>query len=307
MAYILLILGFILLIKGADFFVEGASSVAKLLKIPSIIIGLTIVAFGTSAPELAVSVNAAIKGNNGIALGNVVGSNIFNLLVVIGICAIIHTVNVDKKILNRDHIFNLILTAVLGVLLFIGSDVSGMDGIILLVFFAIFLFYTIRLAFSDRQETKEDEKILSPILSGIYIIGGLLAIVYGGDFVVDSASAIALQFGMSESLIGLTIVAVGTSLPELVTSIVAARKGEPDIALGNVIGSNIFNIAFILGVSATIHPFSVQMSSVYDIVYLIAVSVLFYVFAYRGKIDRVKGVILTALYIAYTIYLIILG
>lgn len=307
MAYILLILGFILLIKGADFFVEGASSVAKLLKIPSIIIGLTIVAFGTSAPELAVSVNAAIKGNNGIALGNVVGSNIFNLLVVIGICAIIHTVNVDKKILNRDHIFNLILTAVLGVLLFIGSDVSRMDGIILLVFFAIFLFYTIRLALSDRQESKEDEKILSPILSGIYIIGGLLAIVYGGDFVVDSASAIALQFGMSESLIGLTIVAVGTSLPELVTSIVAARKGEPDIALGNVIGSNIFNIAFILGISATIHPFSVQMSSVYDIVYLIAVSVLFYVFAYRGKIDRVKGVILTALYIAYTIYLIILG
>lgn len=307
MAYILLILGFILLIKGADFFVEGASSVAKLLKIPSIIIGLTIVAFGTSAPELAVSVNAAIKGNNGIALGNVVGSNIFNLLVVIGICAIIHTVNVDKKILDRDYIFNVILTVVLGILLANGSDISRRDGIVLLVFFVIFLYYTIRLALSDRQEAKEEEKILSPVLSGIYIIGGLLAIVYGGDFVVDSASAIALQFGMSESLIGLTIVAVGTSLPELVTSIVAARKGEADIALGNVIGSNIFNIAFILGTSATIHPFSVQTSSFYDILYLIAVSVLFYVFAYRGKIDRAKGMILTALYIAYTIYLIILG
>lgn len=307
MAYILLILGFILLIKGADFFVEGASSVAKLLKIPSIIIGLTIVAFGTSAPELAVSINAAIKGNNGIALGNVVGSNIFNLLVVIGICSIIHIVNVDKKILNRDHIFNVILTVVLGILLVNGSDISRRDGIVLLIFFVIFLYYTIRLALSDRQETKEEEKILSPVLSGIYIIGGLFAIVYGGDFVVDSASAIALQFGMSESLIGLTIVAVGTSLPELVTSIVAARKGEADIALGNVIGSNIFNIAFILGVSATIHPFAVQMSSLYDILYLIVVSVLFYAFAYRGSIGRIKGVILTVLYILYTIYLIILG
>lgn len=307
MAYILLILGFILLIKGADFFVEGASSVAKLLKIPSIIIGLTIVAFGTSAPELAVSVNAAIKGSNGIALGNVVGSNIFNLLVVLGICSSIHIVNVDKKILDRDHIFNVILTVVLGILLVNGSDISRRDGIVLLIFFVIFLYYTIRLALSDRQETKEEEKILSPVLSGIYIIGGLLAIVYGGDFVVDSASAIALQFGMSESLIGLTIVAVGTSLPELVTSIVAARKGEADIALGNVIGSNIFNIAFILGVSATIHPFAVQMSSLYDILYLIVVSVLFYVFAYRGSIGRIKGVILTVLYILYTIYLIILG
>lgn len=307
MAYILLILGFILLIKGADFFVEGASSVAKLLKIPSIIIGLTIVAFGTSAPELAVSVNAAIKGSNGIALGNVVGSNIFNLLVVLGICSSIHIVNVDKKILDRDHIFNVILTVVLGILLVNGSDISRRDGIVLLIFFVIFLYYTIRLALSDRQETKEEEKILSPVLSGIYIIGGLLAIVYGGDFVVDSASAIALQFGMSESLIGLTIVAVGTSLPELVTSIVAARKGEADIALGNVIGSNIFNIAFILGVSATIHPFAVQMSSLYDILYLIVVSVLFYAFAYRGSIGRIKGVILTVLYILYTIYLIILG
>lgn len=307
MQYILLIIGFILLIKGADFFVEGAASVAKILKIPSLIIGLTIVAFGTSMPEASVSIAAAINGNNGIAVGNVIGSNIFNLLVIVGICGMLNTLDVDKDILKRDYAYSLIVSVILGIMLFVGKDVSRIEGIILLLLFAFFIFYTIRGALINRTTNEgEDYKILSPLLSIIYIIGGIIAIIVGGNMVVKAAVAIASQFGLSDTLIGLTIVAVGTSLPELVTSLVATRKGENGIAIGNVVGSNIFNVIFILGMSASIRPINVDIFSVYDIIFLIFATLSVWWFAGNdGKIKRLEGSFMFVLYIAYTIYIIL--
>lgn len=310
---LLLLIGFLLLVKGADFFVEGSSSIAKNLRIPSVIIGLTIVAFGTSAPELAVSVSAAYKGSNEIALANVVGSNIFNLLFVAGISAVIIPLKIDKNMLRKDYPLS-IFAALLLLLLCIVPNMDTMileriDGIILLVFFVLFMYITIKRGLKERTEKPESEpagKNKSILTSIVLSILGLVGIIAGGDMVVDSAVEIASKMGLSETLIGLTIVAIGTSLPELVTSIVAAKKGENDIAMGNVIGSNIFNILFILGCSSFIHPIGVTTQSIYDIIILAVISFLFFIPMLRKKgLSRPVGLVMILTYIGYTAYIII--
>ncbi len=311
MEYILLIAGFVLLIKGADFFVEGSSSVARLLRIPTIIIGLTIVAFGTSAPELAVSLSASLADSNDIAVGNVIGSNIFNLLVVIGACGVVAPLAVDKKILYGDYLFGIMVTAVMLALFIRDRVLSRVDGCLLLAIFGYFLFQMIRNTLASRAaggtpSVEEVSKPQNPVKSVIFIAGGLSAIVWGGDLVVNNASLIAASFGLSETLIGLTVVAFGTSLPELVTSVVASKKGENSLALGNVIGSNIFNILMVLALSAAISPMKVDPLSVFDAVFLIVSSCLVWYFAKtKGVISRGEGVMMLLLYGIYTVYIIV--
>ncbi|MCH5192538.1 MAG: calcium/sodium antiporter [Oscillospiraceae bacterium] len=319
LAFVLLIVGFVLLVKGADVFVDGSSSIAKFLKIPSIIIGLTIVAFGTSAPEAAVSIIAGINGSNDIAVGNVIGSNMFNLLVVIGISALIKPVTVKDQIIKREFPFMLLVT---GALVLMSYDVffrnsaeniiSSSDAFILLLFLAVFLYSVISSALRSRKESlssasEDDEKPRYGMgLSILFTIGGLAGIVIGGQFVVDSAEKIALGFGMSETLVGLTIVALGTSLPELVTSIVAARKGESDIAMGNVVGSNVFNILFVLAASAAISPMGINAQCLGDLLILMAASVIAYLFCAVGKqVNRIEGLIMVLIYGGYMAYAII--
>ena len=320
MEYLLLILGFVLLIKGADFFVDGSSSVAKLLKVPSIIIGLTVVAMGTSMPEMSVSVTAALQGSNDLAVSNVLGSNIFNVLMVLGCCAVMSPVRADESILKREFPFSIFITVIL---LLLNSDFSvrkvlagdeffvlgRAGGILLLMLFGMFLYATVKNALEARKDSaneEEDEyKVLSPLKSAVYIIGGIAGIVWGGDLVVESASAIALTFGWSQTFIGLTIVAVGTSLPELVTSVVAAKKGETDLAVGNVVGSNIFNILLILGVSSVISPIRLEVSAVYDTLILIVVSILVYIMSLTKKeIRRGEGIACVLAYAAFFVYVL---
>lgn len=314
MNYILLLIGFALLIKGADFFVEGASSIAKKFRIPTLIIGLTIVAFGTSAPEAAVSITSAIKGQNEIALGNIVGSNIFNLLFVVGIAAVICPLQVKRSMIIKEFPFTLLSCVVLLILAqdrVFGAGTTDVlnrgDGLMLLLFFGIFMYYLIEVAVTARGVAEEEEIEAMPLgKSSLFTLGGIVAIVIGGDLVVDSASNIALAWGMSQNLVGLTIVAVGTSLPELVTSMVAARKGESDIALGNVIGSNLFNVFFILGVSAFIHPIAVNPSIIVDSFFLLLVTLVTYLFAVtKKKINKIEGGFLVGAYILYMILIII--
>ena len=306
MMYILLLVGFVLLVKGADFFVEGSSSVAKMFKIPSVIVGLTIVAMGTSAPELAVSLTASLAGSNDMALSNVIGSNIFNLMVVIGACAIIKGVDTPTDILKRDLPLNIGVTALL--LLFIWDlRISRIEGIILLICMVAYITVLVVQALKNRTEAvEEEEKPLSPLMSVVYIIGGIAAIVFGGDLVVDNASAIAVAFGLSQTLIGLTIVAMGTSLPELVTSIVATRKGETGLALGNAVGSCLFNILLILGVSSTVSPINANSQGLMDTIILLGITVVSYIFARTSeKTNRVEGIICLVIYAAYMVYAII--
>lgn len=305
MMYLLLILGFVLLVKGADFFVEGSSSVAKMFKIPSVVVGLTIVALGTSAPEAAVSITASLAGNNDMALSNIIGSNIFNLLVVIGVCAIIKGVDTPLDILKRDLPVNIGITALLLVILY-DLKVSRIEGLLLLACMVVYLIFVVTNAIKNRVQETEEEKILSPLLSIVYIIGGLVAIVVGGDLVVNNASAIALEFGLSETLIGLTIVAMGTSLPELVTSVVATRKGETGLALGNAVGSCIFNILFILGISASVSPIKGTSEGFIDTAILLVITVLTYLFARSDKRTvRMEGIICVVIYFIYMVYAII--
>lgn len=302
--YLLLVLGFVFLIKGADLFVDGSSSIAKHMKIPSVIVGLTIVAMGTSAPEASVSITAAIAGNSDISLGNIVGSNIFNFLVVIGVSAMIFPIISHKDIIKRDLWWNLGITGLLLLLIFDGK-IGRLDGAILLVGMALYLFVVIRNALKNRT-TEENEKLLSVPKSIIFIVIGLAAIIVGGNFVVDNASIIAASLGLSETLIGLTIVAIGTSLPELVTSITAAKKQEAGIALGNAVGSNIFNILFILGSSSILTPINVVSELFIDTIILIIVGILVFIFAYTGrKTNRIEGIICILLYVAYSAYIIL--
>ena len=315
MSYVLLVIGFIILIKGADFFVDGASSIAKIAKMPTLLIGLTIVAFGTSAPEAAVSINAALKGSNDIAIGNIIGSNIFNLLVAVGLSAMIRPIKVQKTTIIKEYPLSIYSVALLIILsldnLFAGNDANLLtrgDGLILLLGFGVFMFYLIEMAVLSKEADDEVEEIVKLPLSKsiIFSILGLVGIVFGGDMVVKSATDIALHVGMSETLVGLTIVAVGTSLPELVTSVTAARKGESDIAIGNIIGSGLFNIFFVLGVSATIHPIAVSSKLIFDFIILAIVTIISHVFAYSKKeVDKKEGFALTAMYIAYMVYIII--
>lgn len=330
---VLLLVGFVLLVKGADIFVEGSSGIAKILRVPSIIVGCTVVSMGTSLPELAVSTTAAISGANEIALSNVIGSNIFNFLMVLGFTALLakEAVPVKDSVLKVEFPLNLVVTAALGVMavdmmltgtkiyetgnLFssvngnvITGSIGRIDGIILLVIFIGYMIYTVKAALKARNEvTDEDNEPALPIWKAIvFIIAGIIAIKFGGDFVVTGAKAIAAALGMSQTLIGLTIVACGTSLPELVTSVVAARKGETDLAVGNVIGSDLFNMLFILGVSTTIHPIAVISSSVADLIFALGVAIVGLIFCRTKKsVNRVEGIIMILAYAAYLVYIII--
>ena len=301
MEYLLLLIGFVLLIKGADFFVEGSSSLAKILKVPSVIIGLTIVAMGTSAPEASVSINAALSGSNDIAISNVVGSNIFNGLVVVGICAFIAGFSTNRDILKRDMPVNIIITAIL-CFMFIDGRLSRIEGIILLAGMAAYITCMIISALKNREEA-EDCKIMPLPKSLLYIAGGLIAVIFGGNLVVDKACIIAANFGVSQNFIGL---AIGTSLPELVTSIVATRKGDSGLALGNAIGSNIFNILFILGMSAAIQPLHVLSESLIDCIILLASGIVLFLFAFTKKtMSRWEGAACILMYVGYTAYLFV--
>ena len=321
MVYLFLLLGFLFLVKGADYFVDGSSSIATSLKIPSLVIGLTIVAFGTSAPEAAVSITASIQGQNEIALGNIIGSNIFNLLCVAGMSAFIKPLSVKKSILIKEFPF-LILSSIL--LLVLSDDLifqqtqnsilSTGDGLVFLMFFCIFMYYLLEVSLNSKNEALNSNnnydtniyKSTMPLSkSVVFSVVGILGIVIGGKLVVDCSSIIALNFGVSEKIIGITIVSIGTSLPEFVTSVVAASKGESDIALGNVIGSNIFNILFILGISSVINPISIDNNLFLDIFIMIIVTIITYIFSIRKKdINKFEGIILIIAYRAYMILVI---
>ena len=304
MEYLLLLIGFVLLIKGADFFVDGSSSLARIMKVPSVIIGLTIVAMGTSAPEASVSVNAALAGSNDIAISNVIGSNLFNGLVVVGVCAFMAGFKTNPEILKRDMPLNIIVTAILCIML-LDRHINHIEGIILLISMAVYIAVMVISALKNR-ETADECKILSLPKSLIFIIGGLISVIFGGTLVVDNACLIAKDFGVSENFIGLTIIAIGTSLPELVTSITATRKGDSGLALGNAIGSNLFNILFILGMSATICPLNVLSESIIDCIILLVSAVILYVFARTKKtMNRWEGIVCVFLYVGYTAYLLI--
>ena len=304
MEYVLLLVGFVLLIKGADFFVEGSSSLARILRIPSVIIGLTIVAMGTSAPEASVSINAALAGSNDIAISNVVGSNIFNGLVVVGVCAVLAAFQTNKDILKRDMPLNIFVSAIL-CLMFLDGKLSRTEGILLLAGMILYLCFMIRSALNNREPGADIQTLSLPV-SLLYIVGGLAAVIFGGDLVVDKACIIAGSWGVSQNFIGLTIIAIGTSLPELVTSIVATRKGDSSLALGNAIGSNLFNILFILGMSSVISPLHVLDESVIDCLLLTVSAVILYLFARsKKKMTRLEGAICILLYISYTAYLLI--
>lgn len=321
-AIVLLVVGFVLLIKGADWFVDGSSSVAKFLGVPSIIIGLTVVAFGTSMPEASVSISSAIKGANELAVSNVVGSNIFNLLVVLGASALIKPVCVQKNSVKKEIPFSILCTVALLAALLLGANavadgekatftLGWIAGLVLLALFAFYMYWQISSALKARKagtvvEEADDGKKISIWKSLFWIVLGLAGIIVGGNFVVDGATTVATVFGMDETLIGLTIVAVGTSLPELVTSMVAAKKGESDIALGNVIGSNIFNIIFILGFSCLLSPITIEMDAVWDTVVAIGITVLGLIFsATKLKVSRLEGGVFVGMYAIYLTYIIL--
>lgn len=308
--FIILIAGFVLLIKGADFFVDGSSSVAKRLKVPSLIIGLTIVAMGTSLPECSVSVSAAIMHKNELAVSNAVGSNLFNLMVVCGLCSAISPLSIQKSTLLKEFPFSILAAVLLLIFGFTGMLLQHFEGAVLMVFFAAFLLWMVLSARKASKTTAAAEsgeyKILPVWKCLLFIFGGMAAIVAGGNFVVDSASSIASAFGLSDNLIGLTIVACGTSLPELVTSIVAARKNEVDMALGNVIGSNLFNILFVLGIAAAISPIVFITENIIDCCILIAMSILVWIFCWPEKrLNRWQGILMLTLYAAYVVYICI--
>lgn len=310
MTYILLIIGFILLIKGADYFVEGSSNLAKALKIPTLIIGLTVVAFGTSAPEAVVSIVASTKGSNEIALSNIIGSNIFNLLAVLGISAIVKGLKVSRQIITKDFLFSILATLMLMAMMFdkfLSGDklniITRGEGLVLLSILVLYVYSLILTASKEKKLIKEKHKLTPKDI--LMLVLGLLAVILGGELVVKTSQQIALNLGISETLVGLTIVSIGTSLPELVTSIVAAKKGETDIALGNVIGSNIFNILFVLGMSSTLSPILVNSQSLIDVLILLGITIICYIFTiYNQRIGRTKGIIMTLTYLIFMIYII---
>lgn len=315
MSYIILIIGFVLLIKGADYFVDGSSAIAKKVGIPSVIVGLTLVSLGTSAPELAVSVISSIQGNNDITLGNVIGSNLFNSLVVLGVSAMIVPLVIKKKDTKRDfsvNIFSTILVVVLTLVGFLlgGKVISRLDGIILLI---CTLIYMVILIFQSKGNNSEDISEIEDIkLSTKIILSiiGVAGITIGGQLVVNSSKEIATTFGISDKLIGLTIVAIGTSLPELVTSVVAILKGEDDIALGNILGSNTFNLLLILGTASAINSIKVSTSLFIDLAVLLVVTLFIGALVFINKkeektISRKEGFLLIMVYIVYTVYVII--
>lgn len=316
MDFLFLILGLVLVLVGANGLTDGAASVAKRFKISNLVIGLTIVAFGTSAPEFTVSLISSINGNSEIAIGNVVGSNIFNTLMIIGATALVMPISVGKGTLTRELPLCILASVVLSVCAFdtlFASQTTNVlsrgDGIVMLCFFAIFLGYTFAIA-KNGNDDEPSPKEMSVFKSTLYIVLGLVALVAGGRLFVDGASGIARMMGVSESVIGLTLVAGGTSLPELATSVVAAYKKNSGIAIGNVVGSNLFNIFGVLGVSATVAPLNLGGITMIDMAVLIASSVLFWLVALAFKkrtITRLEGIALIICYIVYTVYLISQG
>ncbi|MBD7907788.1 calcium/sodium antiporter [Sporosarcina gallistercoris] len=315
MAYILLIVGFVLLIKGAGFFVDGSSNIARLLQVPPILIGLTIVAFGTSSPEATVSIIAALEGNADVAVGNVVGSNIFNITLVVGLAAFLYPLKVESETIRKEIPFTLLASVVLLILMsdialqgFDSNMITRGDGFIFLLFLSIFMYYVIEIGLKSRKNATNEpvsENISWGKNIGITIIG-LAAIIFGGDLVVKNGTEIAYSLGMSETLVGLTIIAIGTSLPELVTSISAALKKESEIALGNIVGSNIFNILFVLGASATISPLAVNEKVFIDVVFMIILTIVLLIFSRTGfKIGKREGLVLAGAYIIYLVYIIL--
>ncbi len=313
--YLILIASFAALIKGADFFVDGSGSIARKLRIPDFIVGLTIVAMGTSAPELAASVSAAIAGKSDLAIGNVVGSNLLNILVILGISALILPPIVDRAMFKRDIPVMLLTAVALPVMLLLGGRDEGgkymlnwVSGIVLLSLFVLYIFLTVRSALAYRRshpEAPEEDsvKVLPWWKSILFTLLGAALIVLGGKFAVNAASDIARQFGVSEAMIGLTVVAFGTSLPELVTSAIAARKGNSDIAIGNVVGSNIFNVLLILGTTVMIRPVPADMTMLIDLFVVLGASVLLTVTAWTGKrLARAEGISFLLAYAAYMVY-----
>ena len=302
---VFLILGFFLLVKGADFFVDGSSSIAKLMKIPAVIIGLTIVSIGTSLPEAAVSITSSLQGSYDLSIANVVGSNIFNTLMVIGFSAIICPFVIDRMIMKRDFPICIAMSVLLAFMLS-DNTLSRAEAVVLFAFFVLYIIMLVLSALKSREDSADDIKALSPLKSVLFILIGAAGIIAGGQFTVNSAKFFAVAFGMSELLIGLTVVAVGTSLPELVTSIVAAKKGESEIALGNVIGSNIFNILFILGMSGIVHPLSCDSGAFTDTLILISICILMYVACKtKDTVSRAEGFICVLIYVLYVFFAIL--
>lgn len=299
-----LLVGFIFLIKGADLFVEGSSSIAKKFKIPSMIIGLTIVAMGTSAPEASVSVTSSLIGQNDMSVANAVGSNFFNILVVLGVSTLFSKLPVKESTIKDDVPF-LIFISTVTLIFGIDFNITRLEGVI---FLGIFIWFILSLI-KQAKQNKENEDIVNELPMSktvFYIILGLAGIVLGGDITVDSASAIATQFGLSENLIGLTIVAVGTSLPEFVTSVIATRKGETEIAIGNVVGSNIFNILFVLGIAAVLSPMTISVEAGIDIIFMIFITILLFMNMKQEKfILKKHGIFYILLYLTYMVYTII--
>jgi len=304
--FMMLIVGFVLLIKGADYFVDGAASVAGLLRVPTVIVGLTIVAFGTSAPEAAVSTTAALSGANSIAVSNIIGSNIFNLLLVLGITTLVTVVPVPKSMVRREFSFLALMTILMSVLILYDFKISRVDGILFLLFLIFYVTWLIYGAISQRSLTDIEEAKYPLWLAIIVIIGGIAAVIIGGNIVVDNATEIALSIGWSEKLVGLTIVSIGTSLPELVTSFVAARKGKVDIAIGNVVGSNVFNILFILGLSSTITPILVEQALYVDILFMTFGTLLtYYMCRTHNDLTKREGLILLLIFISYLSFILV--
>ena len=304
--FALLIVGFVLLIKGSDFFVDGSSNIASILKIPTLIVGLTIVAFGTSAPEAAVSITSSLTGSNALAVSNVIGSNLFNMMLIVGLCALLNELKIGRDVIKIDLPFLVIITAILSAIILIGWNISQIEGILLLILIVGYIAFLVYNAKKSKESEIVEKPKMSPLRSVIYIVLGIAAIAIGGDLVVDSASYIAMAFGMSETLVGLTIVAMGTSLPELVTSLTALKKDENQLVIGNVIGSCIFNILFVLGASSAISPIAINPNMLVDIMLMLGVTILFFIFGKtQDKYDKKEGTILVGLFIIYMAFAIL--
>ena len=308
----LLIVGFVFLIKGADLFVDGASAIAGNFKVSKMLIGLTIVSFGTSAPEFAVSIKSILSGNGSIVLGNVIGSNILNILLILGLASVVHSLNVTNNTVKKELPITLLITTLFGVLLSDSLFDKGLkntftrsDGIVLILFFLVFIYYLIKMA-RNKIDENQDEYYM-PIGRAFFFTGlGLVGIVLGSNFVVNSASKIATSLGVSQRMIALTVVALGTSLPELVTSVTASMKGEYDIAIGNVVGSNIFNIGIVLGVPVAIFGGIGTITMNYiDIIAMLLSALLLFLFTFKDKkVNKIDGIIFLIVFVLYYGYVI---
>jgi cation:H+ antiporter len=314
LVYFLFAIGFVLLIKGADWLIDGAVSIAQRLKVPDLVVGLTVVAFGTSAPEMAVNIIASVNDNNGLAIGNIVGSNIANVLFILGLCAIIRNLTVQRSTVIAEIPFSLVAALLVGYMVndsisdqHAVNQVSRADGLVLVAMFALFIFYTLRLSKADvSEEIPRVPKMSVATALGLFVVG-LAGLILGGHWIVQGAVHIATQMGYSETFIGLTVVSIGTSLPELATSVAAVRKGNTDLAIGNVIGSNIFNIFWVLGLSAVISPVTFDVADNFSIYVVIGTHVLLLLALFTGarhQVNRWQGAVMLLCYVAYLGYLI---